>query len=121
MRRTRTSTPVQALVTLNDVQYVEAARALAESVLARDRPRAEQVSEAYLRLAGQSPTGKELRVLLMGFEEQFAYYRAHVSEAIELCEVGDSPRREGLRASEVAAMTVTVQTVMNMDAVVWKR
>lgn len=121
MRRTRTGTPMQALVTLNHVQYVEAARVLAERMVAKPEGRRGQVAEAFGRLAARLPTEAELVVLLHCFEEQFDYYRAHLAEAIELCEVGEMPRKDGLRASEVAAMTVTVQTIMNSDAVVWKR
>jgi hypothetical protein len=121
MRRTRTGTPMQALVTLNHVQYVEAARVLAERMVAKPEGRRGQVAEAFGRLAARQPTEAELAVLLQCFEEQFDFYRAHLAEAIELCEVGDMRRKDGLRASEVAAMTVTVQTIMNSDAVVWKR
>jgi hypothetical protein len=112
---------MQALVMLNDVQYVEAARVLAERVLVKGGNRTSQVSEAFARLAGRLPTKKELEVLARGFEEQYVHYRAHLVDATELVSAGESPREWNLRASEVAAMTVTVQTVMNMDAVVWKR
>ncbi len=121
MRRSRTSTPMQALVMLNDVQYVEAARVLAERVLKSGGSRSSQVSEAFMRLAGRAPSVVELAVLMKGLDEQFDYYRGHLAEAIDLASEGDRPREEALRASEVAAMTVTVQTIMNMDAVVWKR
>lgn len=117
MRRTRTSTPMQALVMLNDVQYVEAARTLAEHVIKSG----EGIEEAFLRLAGREASPEEAEILRACYEEQFAYFRAHLLEAIALVSEGDSARDETLRASEVAAMTVTVQTIMNMDAVVWKR
>jgi hypothetical protein len=121
MRRTRTSTPMQALVMLNEVQFVEAARVLAEELVSNPRDIGGKIQEAFVRLAGRAPTGSEASVLGTCYVEQHSFYRAHLSEAIELCEVGDKPRKEGLRASEVAAMTVTVQTIMNSDAVVWKR
>jgi hypothetical protein len=121
MRRSKTGTPMQALVLLNGVQYVEAARVLAEAVLLKGGDRTAQVSEAFLRLAGRAPTANEMKVLLKGFDEPYEFYRTHLAEAIELASQGEHRRDDTLRASEVAAMTVTVQTIMNMDAVVWKR
>ena len=121
MRRTRTSTPMQALVTLNDAQYVEAARALAERAMKAHADREGQIKEAFLRLVCREPSVFELGVLRQGFDEQLAYYRGHLLDALDLVSDGDSKRDEGLLASEVAAMTVTVQTIMNMDAVVWER
>jgi hypothetical protein len=121
VRRTRTSTPMQALVTLNSVQYVEAARVLAERALRSHTERDRQIGEAFLRLTGRSPSATEARVLEAGFDEQYAYLRGHIADALDLVSLGDSKRDERFRASELAAMTVTVQTVMNMDAVVWKR
>jgi hypothetical protein len=121
VRRTRTSTPLQALVTLNSVQYVEAARVLAERVLRSHTERDRQIAEAFLRLTGRSPSATEARVLAAGFDDQYAYFRRNIGAALDLVSQGDSKRDERFRASELAAMTVTVQTVMNMDAVVWKR
>jgi hypothetical protein len=112
---------MQALVLLNDVQYVEAARVLAEAVLMKGGSRPSQVSEAFVRLAGRKATANETKLLLKGFDEQYGYYRTHLAEAIELASQGEHPREWTLRASEIAAMAVTVQTIMNMDAVVWKR
>jgi hypothetical protein len=53
--------------------------------------------------------------------EQRVIYRGDLAGAVKLCEVGDSVVDAKLRPSEVAAMTVVVQTILNSDAVIWKR
>lgn len=121
VRRPSTNTPLQALVLLNDVQYVEAARVLAELVLKSPGTDEARIGRAFLRLAGRPTEPQEMAVLLRTLSEQRTLYRADLQGAAKLLEVGDSPPDPTLRPSEVAAMTVVVQTILNSDAVVWKR
>ncbi|MCO5295773.1 MAG: DUF1553 domain-containing protein [Fimbriimonadaceae bacterium] len=121
MRRPPTNTPMQALVLLNDVQFVEAARVLAEHVLALPVPDAQRLRTAFVRLAGREPDAKEQAILMQTLQEQRLQYRADVSGAAKLLEVGDKPADSKLRPTEVAAMTTVVQMVLSSDAVVWKR
>ena len=121
VRRPSTNTPLQALVLLNDVQYVEAARVLAELVLKSPGSDEARVSRAFVRLAGRPPEAGEMAVLLRTLAEQRIVFRGDLKGAMKLCEVGDSVVDAKLRPSEVAAMTVVVQTILNSDAVIWKR
>ena len=68
--RSRTSTPLQALVLLNDVQFVEAARALATEVSHRHAAIDDQIDEAFLRLTGRPPDAKESELLRQVYEKQ---------------------------------------------------
>ena len=121
VRRPTTNTPLQALVLLNDVQFVEAARALAEAVLKVDGGDAGRIRIAFLRLAGREPDSREMAILLEDLKEQRGLFRADPKSAAKLIAVGESKASVGVDAVELAAMTVAVQTVMNSDAVVWKR
>ena len=121
MRRPSTNTPLQALVLLNDVQYVEAARVLAESVLTQPGSDEDRIRRAFVRLAGRAPDTREIAVLIQTLNEQRAEFAADLAGAGKLIHVGDSKPSPSLEPRELAAMTVTVQTILNSDAVIWKR
>lgn len=121
IRRPSTNTPLQALVLLNDVQFVEAARALAERTIAIDSPISDRIAIAFERLAGRAPDQTERGVLLATFEEQRKQFSADESAARRLISLGDSKPDAKISPVDLAAMTVTMQTLMNSDAVVWKR
>lgn len=121
MRRPTTNTPLQALVLLNDVQYVEAARVLAERVVNDVHGDQAMITEVFLRLAGRLPDSRETAILESTLQEQRKQFESDPQSAIKLIAVGDLKPTSGLKATEVAAMTVTVQTVLNSDSVIWKR
>ncbi len=121
VRRERTDTPLQALVTLDDPQFVEAARCLAQSAL----------------IAGAATAGSRLdfiarRLLLRPFrpeESQSAgatldkllkFYRAHPQEAKALLAVGQSKADPALDAPTLAAWTMLANQLMNLDEVLNK-
>jgi len=121
-RRQTTATPLQALVLLNDVQFVEAARVLAERARREGGETAEaRVRYAFRRLAGRAPTAEEVRLLLDLHAGQQAHFAAAPAQAAKLIALGDRKADPALPAPDVAALTVVAQAIMNMDAVVWKR
>lgn len=121
--RSETNTPMQALVLLNDVTFVEACRALAERVLReqRDRDDATQIEQMFMLLAGRKPDNKELELLLEMLDEQRAIF-AQQPEGVEtLRKIGESPIDPSLESAEVAVWTVLAQAILNYDATVWRR
>ena len=122
IERQRTSTPLQALVLLNDPQFVEAARVLAERAL-REGGNApeEQITYAFRRLTGRHPLADELDLLRELYEVEAASFGADRAAALDLLAAGEHPRDERLDPAEAAAMTVVASTVMNFDAAVFKR
>ncbi|AIE84515.1 DUF1553 domain-containing protein [Fimbriimonas ginsengisoli] len=120
IRRPTTSTPLQALVLLNDVQFVEAARALADHALVASADTGERIRLIFRRLAGRNPDAREMAVLTQGHEEQLSQFKSTPADADKLVHVGES-KPTTIDPVVLAAMTVTVQTVLNSDAVVWKR
>lgn len=112
----RTNTPLHALLTLNDVTYVEAARALAEWVLLADADSdARRVDQVYLRVLARPPLDAERSVLLAGLERSRREFERDPQAASALLAVGESPRREELPAAEHAAWTALCLTVLNLD------
>jgi hypothetical protein len=120
--RSRTNTPLQALVLLNDVQFVEAARALVADVAKRHAELNDQINEAFLRLTGREPDDVELRLLKTIYEQQHELFTKKKSDDVaSFLKVGDSEADGSLSPVELAALTVTVQAILNSDAVVFER
>jgi hypothetical protein len=116
VKSSRTNTPLHALVTLNDVTYVEAARALAQRVLQENNTTTQaRLESAYRRVLARRPEEFERQVLeklLATAREQFT---RHPDSAARLLAVGESKRDESLNAVEHAAYTVVSSTILNMD------
>ncbi len=116
VQRSRTNTPLQALVTLNDIQFVEAARLLAQRALhhAEDDTDA-QLAYAFRLTTGRSPEPRELGVLRSIYDAQLAVFTADPDAAAALNAVGEAPRDDTLPPAELAAMTLVANTLLNLD------
>ncbi|BDS07809.1 hypothetical protein NT6N_28490 [Oceaniferula spumae] len=117
VKRARTNTPLQALVLLNDVQFVEACRVLADKELSADGKL--NITEAFVTLTGRPPTVDEFAVLNELHAEQLDYFTKAPAAAKKLLTVG--AQRSTKPAPQLAAATVVVQTIFNLDATIWKR
>lgn len=121
VRRPTTNTPLQALVLLNDIQFVEAARILAEAVLSEHKSDADRIRAAFRRLAGREPLKEEVKILNQCLLEQIKEFGQGKADPKKLIDVGESKPQTDLDPVAVAAMTVVVQTILNSDSVIWKR
>jgi hypothetical protein len=122
VRRQRTSTPLQALVLLNDVQYVEAARVLAERLLLEGGATpAEKVTLAYRLLTSRHPRPSEVATVQALYDRERARFAANVVAARVLAASGDKPPARTLDPVDVATWTVVASTIMNTDEAVNKR
>lgn len=121
-RREVTVTPLQALVVLNDPQFVEAARVLAARLVRQepDQPMA-RIPEVWRALLARPPDERETAISRQVYEEQHRFFEQHPEGAEELLKVGSAPREEGLPAVDVAATTMLVSAVMNLDEFVVSR
>ena len=115
-KRDVTTTPLQSLVLLNDPQFVEAARTLAERVIrAHPADGAARTREAVRALLGRPPDAAEAVILVRLFDEQRALFEAHPENAAKLRRVGESPPDAALPDQDVAAMTMVASAIMNFD------
>jgi len=115
VRRERTNTPLQALVTLNDPQYVEAARQLAELAIkagSDERTIANVIAQRVLSRPFSDP---ELKIVLETQQDYAAYYSAHPDDAASLVKVGESKADESLATETVAVWTIVCNQIMNLD------
>ena len=115
-RRQRTDTPLQALVTMNDPQWVEASRALAERVITEGGAGPEQrigyLSELVL---SRPPSAQMETVLQRSLKDMQKHYEADPEAARKLISVGEKPHKQGIPAPELAAWTMVASEVLNLD------
>ncbi len=121
VRRERTNTPLQALVTLNDEQFIEAARHLAALMLQpADLSCDERLQRLASRLLAREFHPDEIEIVRRSLDDLLAFYESHPAEAGELIRVGASPPNEDLDASALAGWTMLTNELMNLDEVLNK-
>jgi hypothetical protein len=119
--RERTNTPLQALVTLNDPQFIEAARALAQRALTQEDASLEARADfLMLHLAARRLEDSERAIVTASLADLLAYYEAHPDDAAELLSVGESKPDENLEPATLAAWTMLTNQLMNLDEVLNK-
>jgi hypothetical protein len=120
-RRQRTDTPLQALVTMNDVQWVEAARALAQRVIETGGKQPQQrirlMSDILL---SHDPPPQMASVLEGSLAQMEKHYAADPRAAHELVEVGEKKSDASIPAPELAAYTMVASEMLNLDETVTK-
>jgi hypothetical protein len=120
-RRQRTDTPLQALVTMNDVQWVESARALAERVIHEAGPLPEQrINRMGLILLAHAPSPKMAAVLEKSFSEMQKHYSANAKNARSLVKIGEKRVHSSIPAPELAAWTMIASEMLNLDETINK-
>ncbi len=119
--RESTNTPLQALVLLNDPQFVEAARVLAERIQREGQNIEERAILAFRLVTGRKPTEPEVEVLKNTYDQQYLSFTESPSGARELLAVGDFERDPSLPLIETAALTVMSSSILNHDEAYMKR
>jgi Protein of unknown function (DUF1553) len=120
VRRSRTNTPLQALVLMNDPTYVEASRKLAERLMKQAETTDERIALAFRLATARRPDAKEVEVLRRVFHRQLDRFRKDTKAALRLLGVGESPRDERLPAADLAAWTAVASVILNLDETITK-
>ena len=121
VRRSRTNTPLQALVLMNDPTYVEAARKFAERILREGGGTTdERLSFAFRSVLSRPPSEAELAVLRGVLNRQLTVFRANPEAAKKLLSIGESPADASLDPAELAAWAMTVSAILNTDEALTK-
>ena len=121
VRETRTNTPLQALVLMNDVTYVESARVMAERVMKEGGANPSQRLIVAFRLAtGRIPKAEELEVLMKAFNHHLSEYRTDRKKALLLIDSGESVYDKALNPGELAAYTIVTSMILNLDETLTK-
>jgi hypothetical protein len=121
-KRERTDSPLQALILLNGVQYVEAARVLGEKLHLQTKGDLPKMIElGFLRCLSRKPDAKEIQICTQLYQEQLTHFKAVPKEAEELFKTGNAKRDASIPLPEAAAAAVLAQALLNHDACVVKR
>lgn len=116
VRRARTNTPLQALVLLNDVQFIEAARKFAERILTEGgTTQNERITFAFRSAVGRTPSDSELSRLTQNLIEYQQHFNKDNKAASELLSVGESAANPDLPESETAAWTLIAHLLLNLS------
>ena len=113
LRRLRTNTPLQALVTLNDTVYVECAERLASEMQTRGKTPEQQISAGFKMILMRDIEPAKLKILVGLYQQTQKYYAQNPQEARKLL-----ARRDA--SSQKAALTVTANAMLNLDEFVTK-
>lgn len=121
-RRQSTSTPLQALALLNDVQIIEAARLLSQRMLKETGTNTdERVTWIFRAITDRAATAKELPVLRNLFAEQRAIFAEDLDAAEKFLKVGEAKNDVALDRADLAAGAVLAEALLNHDDAVMRR
>jgi hypothetical protein len=120
MVRERTNTPLQALVTLNDPTYVEAARQLAQRAIESSGEVDRRLDFIADRLLGRPLRADELAIIRGSLEKFEQHYAAQADDAKKLTAVGESKPDSKVSVPQLAAWTMVANELMNLDEVLNK-
>jgi mono/diheme cytochrome c family protein len=121
VRRERTNTPLQALLMLNEPQFVEASRALAQRVLREAGPTTDDRLTSMFRMAtSRRPDAKDLAELTAALNDFTAHYTKDAAAARELIAIGETKPDPQVPPAELAAWTMIGNVILNLDEVMTK-
>ena len=119
--RQRTQTPLQSLVLMNDPVYVEAARGLAQRVMAEEPADLQkQLLLAFRHTLGRMPKTEELAVLRKTYENQEANFRAEPKSAESFLKVGELKKPDQVDSVQLAALTTVAGVLLNLNETITK-
>jgi len=120
-QRPRTTTPLQALVLMNDPAFVEAARGLAQRVLKEGGDTLERRLVYAFRLTlARAPTKEELQILQEIYHRQFENFSKDKKAAMAFTSIGESAKPDEVDISELAAWTALGNVLLNLDETITK-
>ena len=119
VERPRTNTPLQALVTMNDPQFTEAARNLAQRMIKEGgKTPQERVTFGYRLVASRQPKPIVANILLAAYNEELENFKKNTEAANKLLGIGASKRDETIGVAEHAAWTIVASMLLNLDEVI---
>jgi Protein of unknown function (DUF1553)/Protein of unknown function (DUF1549)/Planctomycete cytochrome C/Concanavalin A-like lectin/glucanases superfamily len=120
VRRERTNTPLQALAAMNDVQFVEAARALAEAAMQSTSAFDARLDYITARVLARPLAANERLIARRAYTDIERYYSAHPDDARKFLDDGERKPDPSLAPAEHAALTMLTSQLLNLDEVLNK-
>ncbi len=121
VQRPRTNTPLQALVTMNDEQFVEAARKMAERLLSMDHTcDSDRIDYAFQLATAKPADAVRTQAILELLETMKSDFEQDPDAARELLKMGESNWAESIDTTELAAWTMAASAILNLDETLTK-
>ncbi|MCW5515844.1 DUF1553 domain-containing protein [Muriicola sp. Z0-33] len=122
VKRENTNTPLQALVLLNDIQFVEASKILAERMQKEGGDALEdQIAYAFKLAISRSPKKEESEILIDLYQSQARRFKEHPKEAKAFLAIGEKKVDQRLNNDKTAALAIVANTILNHDDAYMKR
>lgn len=120
VKRSRTNTPLQAFIMMNDPTVLEASRVFAQKLQAAPLSYEHKISKAFRRIICRNASNKELEILKAYYTEQLALFQSKKLDALKTLSIGDSPINRNLNLEESAALMKVVNTIYNLEEAITK-
>ena len=120
VQRPRTNTPLQALVMLNDPQFLEASRNFAERILLSNPETNARIRFAYEQALARPPTVAEVEIVQQTLKSELTRFRHDLQAANAYLNYGDAPRHPDLSIDEHAAWTTVASLIFNLSELITK-
>jgi hypothetical protein len=121
VREQRTNTPMQSLNLMNDVTFLEAARALSERMLREGGASpSERISYGFQLATARQPKARESEILMASLHYYLDTFQADRGAAAKYITIGDVPVNAKLDAGEAAAYMTVANMILNLDVTVTK-
>ena len=113
VKRTLTSTPLQALVLLNDPQFIEAARVLAEKILIQNNNIQSALEIAFRKIIGRKPLTSELKSITNFYDDELTRFQLKPKNTMAYLNVGEKPLNKKNNVFRTAAMAKVISGLLN--------
>lgn len=120
IKRSKTNTPLQALVMLNDPTVLEASRVLAERISLKSGNTSDKINESFRRIVCRQPTEKEMKLLTDYYNTEASLFSKNKKEAFKVLNVGEHPHEAKVNESQAAALMRVINTLYNMEETITK-
>ncbi len=120
VKRSKTNTPLQALVMMNDPTVLEASRVLAQRLLAENSAPGDKIAKAFRLIVCRKAADKELTILQGYFQDQLQLFKQKQLDAGATLAVGEYPQDGKLDANTTAALMKTIEAIYNLEEAIEK-
>ena len=120
VKRSKTNTPLQALIMLNDPTVLEASRVLSQSLIAKSADAKNNIYKAFRLIVCRKPSENEMKILSGYYDDELQLYQQKKLDATVTITVGEYPLNKKVDAQKTAALMKTIVTIYNMEETITK-
>ena len=120
VKRSRTNTPLQALIMMNDPTVLEASRVMAQKILEEKKDEVYNLTKAFRQIICRKPDDKEMSILKSYYDEELQLFNQNKLSADTTLQQGEHAQDDKPDKSSTAALMKTIQMVYNMDEAITK-